>query len=182
MAFLHLHHFDSAEIRPEAVVNRRDDLEYLTGGFASYFDAIRSLELDHTARWIVAVTGDKGMGKSILAHRLIAELRQKYSGDTVFARVDCRSRGGVRDLLAGIASSIVDEVKDLQVGDELVHAARFLSTIAHADEAASKVIHERLRSTEAASKLGLGLMAKRANHCLLDPTAKWLLGSDVAAR
>src|SRR5258708_7459796 len=99
-----LNHFDPSDISPDVMIDRQDDVVWLRSNFESYFDAIEQHKLNVAARRILCVTGDKGIGKSILAARVVQELRRKYSGSTLFVSVDCRGANGARGVLASIAS------------------------------------------------------------------------------
>src|SRR5580692_8686603 len=105
-----LNHFDPSDISPDFLVDREDDVAWFRSSFESYFDAIERHTLGPTARRIVCMTGDKGAGKSIVAAKVVQELRKKYSGSTLFVSVDCRGANGARDVIASIASGLVSEI------------------------------------------------------------------------
>jgi hypothetical protein len=158
-----LNHFDPADISADVMVDREDDVTWLSENFESYFDAIERRTLGDTDKRIVCVTGDKGMGKSILAGKVIQELRKKYSGSTLFVSVDCRGTNGARGVVASIASGLVEEISTFQpvvaaggrpYPDWLPALASELSNIAHADKASSKTVHERLTKLKGTLKLG----------------------------
>ena len=160
---LHLHHFDPADVSPEFMIDREEDLGWLLGTYGSYFDAIEQGTLADSARQIACLTGDKGMGKSILAMRLIHELRKKYSSSTLFVSVDCRRANGARGLVASIASGLVNEISTFEtlaeVGGKPLPAwlgklAGVLSTVAHADTASTKTLHQQVTTYKAVFKLG----------------------------
>jgi hypothetical protein len=47
-----LDHFDPADISPDVMIDREDDLRWLKGNFESYFDAIEQGKLTHAAKRI----------------------------------------------------------------------------------------------------------------------------------
>jgi Cdc6-like AAA superfamily ATPase len=156
-----LNHFDPSDISPRVLIDREDEAAWLRESFETYFDAIERHELDDGARRIVCVTGDKGIGKSILAAKVIADLKRQYSGSTLFVSVDCRRTNGARGVLADIASGLAREIESFRSGvsgspcpEWLEHLARVLTTIAHADEASSKVLQQRVSAHKAVLKLG----------------------------
>ena len=105
-----LNHFDPSDISPSLMIDREQEVARVQEKFESYFDAIEQHKLSVDAKRIVCVTGQKGIGKSILAAKVVQELRKKYSGSTLFVSVDCRSATGVRGLLARMASGLVEEI------------------------------------------------------------------------
>ncbi len=166
---MNLNHFDPSDISPDVMVDREDDVAWLGDKFESYFDAIEQRTLNDAAKRIVCVTGDKGIGKSILAAKVIRQLRRKYSSSTLFVSVDCRSTNGARGVIASIASGLVQEIASFApvaaVGGkpfpEWVQAlTSVLSTVAHADTASSKTLHQQLSVKKATLKLGGQLMLR----------------------
>lgn len=157
-----LNHFDPSDISPDVMIDREEDGAWLRENFESYFDAIERRTLNDAAKRIVCVTGDKGIGKSILAAKVIQDLRRKYSGSTLFVSVDCRSTNGARGVVASIASGLVNEISSFEsiaAGGSpfpawLQRLATVLSTVAHADKASSKVLHQQLTQHKATLKLG----------------------------
>jgi hypothetical protein len=158
-----LNHFDPSDISPDVLVDREDEVRSLQGDFESYFDAIERHELNDAARRIASLTGDKGIGKSIVAAKVVKELRKKYSGSTLFVSVDCRSTSGARGVLGRIASGLVGEIAEyapiVAAGGKpfpvwLLDLAAVLSNVAHAEAASRKTIHQQLTSRKATLKLG----------------------------
>lgn len=164
-----LNHFDPSDLSPDVMVDREDDVAWLRENFESYFDAIEQRALNDAAKRIVCVTGDKGIGKSILAAKVQQELRKKYSASTLFVPVDCRSTNGARGVLASIASGLVNEIATFA---PIAAASRrpfpawlekltaVLSTVAHADVASSKTLHQRLAVHKEVLKAGGQLMLR----------------------
>jgi hypothetical protein len=166
---LYLNHFDPADISPESLVDREDDFERLLGTFKAYFDAIEQRALGLTARRIVCMNGDKGSGKSILAAKLVQNLRREYSASTLFVSVDCRGTNGARGVLASIASGLVQEIDSFRaiaaagphpLPEWIQDLAALLSAVAHADTASSKQLHQQLTLRKAALKAGGQLMLR----------------------
>lgn len=158
-----LNHFDPSDISHDLLVNREDDVAWVRGNFESYFDAIEKRTLNDAARRIACVTGDKGTGKSIVAARVVAELRRKYSGSTIFVSVDCRGTQGARGVIADIASGLLNEIALFEpvaaLGKSpfpvwLKDLVSVLSLVAHADSASSKSLHQQLIARKATLKLG----------------------------
>jgi hypothetical protein len=166
---LFLNHFDPSDIAPDVLIDREDDVSWILSNFESYFDAIEQHKLNVDAKRIVCVTGDKGIGKSILAAKVVQELRKKYSGSTLFVSVDCRGTTGVRNVVASIASGLLKEIADfapiVAAGGKpfppwFEALARVLSNLAHADDASRKTLHEQLSDHKATLKLGGQLMLR----------------------
>jgi hypothetical protein len=164
-----LNHFDPSDIAPDVLVDREDDVSWVRSNFESYFDAIEQRTLNDAAKRIVCVTGDKGIGKSIVAAKVVHELRRKYSGSTLFVSVDCRGTNGARDVIASVASGLVNEIATfapvVAAGGKpfppwLQALARVLSTVAHADAASRKTLHQQLSLHKAALRLGGQLMLR----------------------
>jgi hypothetical protein len=169
---LFLNHFDPSDIAPDVLIDREDDVSWVRSNFESYFDAIEQRTLNDAAKRIVCVTGDKGIGKSILAAKVVQELRKKYSGSTLFVSVDCRGTNGARDVVASIASGLVNEIATfapiVAAGGKpfppwLQALAAVLSTVAHADAASRKTLHQQLGVHKATLKLGGQLMLRALN-------------------
>jgi Cdc6-like AAA superfamily ATPase len=165
-----LNHFDPSDVSPDVLVDREDDVAWLRSNFESYFDAIEERTLDVAAKRIVCVTGDKGIGKSILAAKVVQELRRKYSASTLFVSVDCRSANGARGVIASIASGLVEEIATFTpvvaaagkpFPEWLQPLAAVLSAVAHADAASRKTLRQQMSLHKAALKLG-GQMMLRA--------------------
>ena len=166
---MNLNHFDPSDISPDVMVDRDDDVAWLGDKFESYFDAIEQHTLDVTARRIVCVTGDKGIGKSILAAKVIQKLRGKYSASTLFVSVDCRSANGARGVIASIASGLLHEIAEFApvaaAGGKpfpswIQELASVLSNVAHADDASRKIIQQQLIAKKATLKLGGQIMLR----------------------
>jgi hypothetical protein len=166
---MNLNHFDPSDIAPDVMVDRDDDVAWLGDKFESYFDAIEQQTLNTSAKRIVCVTGNKGIGKSILAAKVIGQLRRKYSASTLFVSVDCRSTNGARGVIASIASALVNEIASFApvaalggkpFPDWIQALASVLSTVAHADSASSKTLHQQLSLKRATLKLGGQLMLR----------------------
>jgi energy-coupling factor transporter ATP-binding protein EcfA2 len=158
-----LNHFDPSDISPDVMVDREDDVAWLRENFERYFDAIENHTLTVDARRIVCVTGDKGIGKSILAAKVIQQLRRKYSASTLFVSVDCRSANGARGVIGSIASGLLHEIASFApvaaaggkpFPDWIQDLAYVLSNVAHADTASRKTIHQQLSVKKSTLKLG----------------------------
>ncbi len=165
-----LNHFDPADISPDLLVDREEDVAWLRSNFESYFDAIEQHTLEPAARRIVGLTGEKGAGKSIVAAKVVQELRKKYSGSTLFASVDCRSANGARGVVARIASSLLAEIAEFTpvvaaAGTPfpawLLPLTSVLSNVAHADSANRKTLRQQMSLHKTALKVG-GQLTQRA--------------------
>lgn len=165
LAAVFLQHFDPADISPESMVDREVDVDWVEGNFAAYLDAIEQGTVDVLSRRVVAVTGDKGIGKSILAQKVVSRLRARYSSSTFFVQVDCRGATGARGVIASVARGLTSEVTEflrlqklapasasLPVG--MAEAISVLSTVAHADEASARNLHQQLVAFKEAVKFG----------------------------
>ena len=158
-----LNHFDPSDTSADLLVDRDEDVAWFRSAFESYFDAIEGHTLGPTARRIVCMTGDKGAGKSIVAEKVVQELRKKYSGSTLFVSVDCRSANGARGAVADIASGLLSEIAEFTpivaaAGTPfpawLLPLTSVLSAVAHADNASRKTLRQQMTLHRAALKVG----------------------------
>ncbi len=155
-----LSYYDPSDHSPELLVGREETLTWLTEGFDSYFEACRSDEQrGRTLGQTLCLLGDKGMGKSIIAQKLLRELYTRLSGSTMMLSIDCRNLRSLRDVITEIALSVQKELASLErssvkVPRGLPEAAGILTELARTEKAELRALHERLLRFKGAMRLG----------------------------
>ena len=147
---LFLNHLNPAAVDPETLVNRDDDAQWLHDGLLAY---LRSD--DPGLGGAFCILGEKGIGKSILTRKVLADLQQIHAATTVFVTVDCRPLRSQRDVYREVASKLVDELTIRQdVSEPLRAAARAFDDLTRFDEASLKYVHEHLIQHQVGLDLG----------------------------
>ena len=128
---------------PTLLIDREDEREQLYGPLKALVTA------PPTARrgLSMVVVGGKGVGKSIGTLAVLRRLREEHSGQAAIVSVDCRSHRGWREVLAGVAEGLRDELIELQdvkipVPPYAIDAASLLRDLAWLDEAKEERLHE----------------------------------------
>jgi hypothetical protein len=193
---LFLRHFEPSSIDHRLLVNRQDDVEWLVDGLSSY---LNDPEPHVDAGVAFCVTGEKGVGKTILTCAALRRLREKFSGDTLFLSVDCRRLRSAREVFDNVAQEVVkglSELKDAmaKIPDELTASARILATITRFDDAELKVIHEHIeqfkvavglkgdRSLLKSLNLNFGISLERSSKTVKDLAGKVRFDADRLCR
>ncbi len=148
--------FDPSDNDPRHLVGRDRDRRWLRELLSRYL----GLEGPPTGR-AVCLSGEKGVGKSILTRSVLEELRADHSSRTLFLSVDCRSCHERRGVLSAVANAIVRELDSLRratadVPGPLLANAQLLSTIARFDDCSLQVAHEQVRQYKVATELSGG--------------------------
>ena len=159
-------YYNPTDVDPKQLVNRDTEAKWLEGGLRAYLESQRNR--DQLGSRAFCISGEKGMGKSILTRAAIERLRLEYSSNTLFLEIDCRGYRSWREILGAAARSVVDELTELKasriaVSDALLATAKLLSTITTFDSAELTEIHEHIRQYEAAAALTGGLTLKTLN-------------------
>jgi hypothetical protein len=154
-----LFHFNPADVSPELLVNRESVSSWLVDGYELYLKGCRNQSLATSAGHTMCLTGEKGMGKTILANRVVRELRRTWSGDTLFLPIDCRKHRSLREVVGEIALRAQEELSELQkagakIPKGLVETAGILVEVTRSDRSELKVIQEKLSRFRAALQLG----------------------------
>lgn len=144
-----LTYLDPASTDPVDHVNRDADLGWLRQSLYSFLRAP-----DKSKGRTVAILGERGIGKSTLAHKVIDELREQHAATTLFLVIDCRRFRNQRKVYHAIA---VEAIKQLgfraDVDQAMLATARLLEAIASMDTVKQSALHERLTSFKQAVKL-----------------------------
>lgn len=147
-----LTYLDPASTDPVDHVDREPKLAWLREKLLSYLRAP-----DKTRGRAVAILGERGIGKSILARKALSELRELHTATTLFLEIDCRRIRSQRKVYHAIASAAVEQLgQRADVDKALLDTARVLETIASMDTVERKLVHERITSYKAAAKLDGG--------------------------
>ena len=142
------------DLDPRQMVDRERDVRWLNEVLSRYLQVAEPSE-----GRAICVTGEKGVGKSILTRRVIEDLRADYSANTLFLIVDCRSCHERRGVLAAITNQAVHELHSLhnagaKVAESLMATAQLLRQLAQLDRVELKVAHEQVRQFSMAARLG----------------------------
>lgn len=143
-----LTYLDPASVDPSELVNRAEVVRWLHASLDSYLRAP-----DKSRGRALAILGDRGIGKSIVMHKVIEELREALSATTLFVTVDCRGVGEQRRVYHEIARQAVDQLA-FRRDPALLDTARLLETIASFDTVERKLLAEQITHYKAALKLG----------------------------
>jgi len=142
------------DLEARQMVDRERDVRWLTEILSRYL-----LVAAPSEGRAICMTGEKGVGKSILTRRVLEDLRVDCSANTVFLIVDCRSCHERRGVLAAITNQVVHELDSLhragaKVTDSLMATAQLLRQLAQLDRVELKVAHEQVRQFQVAARLG----------------------------
>lgn len=143
-----LSHFNPAHVEPGYLVDRDADVAWLREALDSFLG-----HADAPGR-AVCVLGEKGVGKSIVTRKVLADLREVHSATTVFITVDCRRHRDQRGVYQAIARELVNELTTrTELSNALLDNARLLETLAGFDEGERRILHERIVQHQAALTL-----------------------------
>jgi hypothetical protein len=147
-----LSNLNPARIDPRELVNRERDVEWLRDNLTAYLGAE-----DPCLGGAICILGEKGIGKSILAHAVIDELRQIHTATTLFISVDCRPLRNQRDVYREAATVLVDELtRRSDIAEPLRAAARAFDNLTRFDEVKLGHAHELLLQHRVGLNLGGG--------------------------
>ncbi|MEO5730247.1 MAG: ATP-binding protein [Byssovorax sp.] len=129
--------------------DRRDEREELISVLDSY------LEPGGPGDVRVLLRGQRGVGKSMLARKVIAELGQRWA--LLVAEADCAMIGvGPEAVLRALARTLADEAAENALSEEVRRGAEIVSRIA----SATKVKARDVRSWSQQLKLGISATSK----------------------
>lgn len=153
--FRFLDYFDPVEVSPELLVNRAKRLAWLRGKFSHYFSLPDTQDRGES----ICVSGQKGIGKSILSRRVIYDLRGQHSSNVIFVHVDCRAcPKGWRQVFQHLCEQVIRELDEMSrshpVPDPLLATASLLWELSKYDEVSMKKVHEQVSRFSSALKLG----------------------------
>ena len=149
--------FDPSDVDPLLLYNRDEDQRWLTDRLNRYLETERRTD----NRLALCLIGEKGVGKSILTRRVLRDLRERFSGSTLFLHADCRRLRGRREVYAAVAQLVVDELLSLRsvgvtVPDALLANAQVLAALTNFTDARLSVVHEHLQQFRVATELKSG--------------------------
>jgi Cdc6-like AAA superfamily ATPase len=136
--------FDPHAVHPSLIVHRGRELDWFVGSLDQY------LGLDGPPEGrVLCLTGQKGVGKSILTREAIRRLRESHSSNTLFVEINCQRCDGWRDVLRDVASATLKELNSLRdatapVTPELLATAKILATLSGFTDVELKTVHEHL--------------------------------------
>jgi Cdc6-like AAA superfamily ATPase len=159
---LFLTNLNPASVDPEEIVDRDTDAQWLHEGVTAWLAA-----KDPRPGGAFCILGDKGIGKSILTRRVIAELREIHAATTLFVIVDCRPLRSQRDVFQRAASQLLEDLHGRRDdADPLVAAVRAFAALARFDGVTLKHAHQHLTQF----KVGLDLGGSTSLFKWLDTT------------
>lgn len=147
-----LRNLNPASVDPAELVDSEADSRWLERGLRAWLDA--KTPRPGTA---FCVLGDKGIGKSILTRRVIADLAEVHRADALFLTVDCRPLRNQRDVYREAATQLVRELavhRGGRVSDALFAEAQIFETLTRFDEVELKHAHEHLIQYKVSLDLG----------------------------
>jgi Cdc6-like AAA superfamily ATPase len=145
-------HFDPADVKPKQMIGRAREVHWLRETLARYLQTA-----DAGSGRAVCLTGEKGIGKSILTRTVLDELKTQFAANTLFLVVDCRSVHSRRGVISAIAHEIVRELSSLmrasaQVPDALLATAQLLRALTRLDQVSLRVAHEQTLQYQTATR------------------------------
>lgn len=149
---VYLSKFRPTDVRPELLVDRSEEAEWLEHSIQAYLG-----DRDPEQGQGFCVLGAKGVGKSILTRKVLDELKQFHAPTTLFVEVDCRGALRQRKVLKQIVEQVHAELYTFaqygstKVSKELVASAAVLKTLAGFDEVERRTVHEHLTEFRAAA-------------------------------
>lgn len=137
-------YFDPNAVAHDLFVDREEERRWFLQAIEGYL----RLKDDRLGR-AVCITGEKGVGKSILVGSVFHDIRERHSGDTLVVEVDCRNRRSAREVLVRVAQGVDEELRSLKaslqaVPEALIAAVGAIEEIARMTEVELKTAHERL--------------------------------------
>lgn len=147
-------HFDPADVKPRQHVGRGRDVQWLREILARY---LQTAELD--AGKALCLVGEKGTGKSILTRTVLDDLRGRFSANTLFLVVDCRSCHDRRGVISAICNEIVRELHSLmrasaEVPAPLVAASQMLRALSTLGQVSVRSAHAQVLQYQDAVRMG----------------------------
>jgi Cdc6-like AAA superfamily ATPase len=159
---LFLTNLNPASVDPEEIVDRDGDAQWLHDGMTAWLGS-----RDPRPGGAFCILGDKGIGKSILTRRVIAQLREVHAATTLFVTVDCRPARSQRDIFQRAASQLLEELKGRRdVAEPLKAAVQAFAALTRFDEVTLRKAHEHLIQF----KVGLDLGGSTSLFKWLDTT------------
>lgn len=144
-----LTYFDSASTDPIDHVDREADVEDLRQSLYAFLRAPNK-----SKGRAVAILGERGIGKSMLARKVIDELREQHAATTLFLVIDCRNFRNQRKVYQAIAAQAVDQLGfRADVDQAMLATARLLEAIASMDTVKQSALYERITVFKQAVKL-----------------------------
>ncbi|KIG12936.1 hypothetical protein DB30_00892 [Enhygromyxa salina] len=144
-----LTYLDPASTDSADHVEREVDVAWLRQSLLGFLQAP-----DKSRGRAVAILGERGAGKSALAHKVVDELRELHAATTLFLIVDCRKHRNQRKIYHAIA---VEAIKQLgyrsDVDQSMLATARLLETIALMDTVKQATVYERISTFKQAAQL-----------------------------
>jgi Cdc6-like AAA superfamily ATPase len=148
--------FKPDAIEPGLLYNRQTELAWLVDSISTYLkdgnrDARRSLSF--------CVSGEKGVGKTILTKAALQKVRNEYSDRAIFVEADCRNLHTAKDIIDTLAQSVVYQLEEYrsafpdEIPSELMDTAQILNTLTRFDEIELKEVHQHVVQFKAAASL-----------------------------
>lgn len=144
-----LTYLDPGSTDPRDLVDREADVRWLESSLYGYLRAS-----DKSRGRALALLGERGVGKSIVMKKVLADLRNVHSATTLFIEVDCRRVRSQRRVYHEIARQILNELGyRTDISPAMMDNARVLETIAAMSEVKRSVAVDRIIAYKSALKL-----------------------------
>ena len=155
--------FDPRSTDPTRLVDRDDTREEMTQRLERFITQPRA----GSAGMVMSVVGDKGVGKSILTYAVLRELQERHSSALITVAVDCRNHRSWRDVLAGLAEGLRDELLSLTaahltVPEYAIPAANLLRDYAMRDAVTLTSLHTLTTTLATTAKLSGAIKLRQA--------------------
>ncbi len=148
--------FEPSAVDPSLLHNRQNELAWLVDPISTYLrDSARVTRRSLS----FCVTGEKGVGKTILTKAALQEVRNRFSEHAIFVEADCRLLHTAKDVIDALARSVVFQLEEYRskypkdVPSELMDTAQILNTLTRFDEIEMKEAHQHVLQFKAAASL-----------------------------
>lgn len=148
--------FNPSAVEPGLLHNRKNELAWLVDPISTY---LRDADRDVRRSLSFCVTGEKGVGKTILTKAALQRVRRDFSGSAIFVEADCRLLHAAKDVIDSLARSVVYQLEEYrsafpkEVPGELMATAMILNTLTRFDEIDLKEVHQHVVQFKAAASL-----------------------------
>jgi hypothetical protein len=147
--------FDPSAIDPLFLVNRAEDLAWLTDAISMY---LKDPSAKARGSLPFCILGEKGVGKTILTKAAVRKVRETFSDRAIFVEADCRHFPTARAVIDAIAKEVVAQLDELASGgvavsDALMSTAQVLAEITRFEDVELKEVHQHLAQFKAATSL-----------------------------
>lgn len=148
--------FNPSAVDPALLYNRQDELAWLVDPISTY---LRDGDRDTRRSLSFCVTGEKGVGKTILTKAALQKVRHDFSDRAIIVEADCRLLHTAKDVIDALARSVVYQLDEYrrdfpkEVPNELMDTAQILNNLTRFDEVELKEVHQHVLQFKTAASL-----------------------------